>query len=112
MNLEEFISEALGQIVRGVSSARKAAGEAGAEISPSLKGEDKGRLQSSNGKNVVLVSFDIAVTAESGTDTKGGIGVVSGIFNLGSSGASTKSEATVSRVAFTVPVGLPGHGKS
>ena len=60
-----------------------------------------------NGRYATTVMFDVALTITEGTDTKGGIGVVSGIFNIGSSGQSSNENSSISRVSFSVPLKLP-----
>ncbi len=54
-----------------------------------------------------MINFDVALTVTEGTGTKGGIGVVTGIFTLGSAGQSEAESSTVSRVKFAIPVVLP-----
>jgi hypothetical protein len=54
-----------------------------------------------------IVEFDVALTAMEGTGTKGGIGVVAGMFALGSTGQSKEESSSVSRVKFSVPLSLP-----
>jgi hypothetical protein len=56
------------------------------------------------------LEFDVAVTAQEGTATKGGIGVFAGAIGLGSQGQSTAANQTVSRIKFAVPVLLPTIG--
>ena len=53
------------------------------------------------------VKFDVAVTATEGTGTKGGIGVVAGVFALGSQEQSSAEVSAVSRLKFAVPIALP-----
>jgi hypothetical protein len=53
------------------------------------------------------VSFNVAVTAAKGTKTQGGIAVFAGAFGLGSKGQSERSNETVNRIQFSVPVWLP-----
>ena len=112
MELREFVSQALANVVQGVSDAQSALGKNGKYINPELSTaqgslEDQGRLVSIQGQLVQTVEFDVAVTVTSGTGTKGGIGVVAGVFALGSQGQSTSENTAVSRLKFTVPVTLP-----
>jgi hypothetical protein len=53
------------------------------------------------------ISFDVAVTAAKGSKTQGGIAVFAGALGLGSRGQSEKSNETVNRIQFSVPVSLP-----
>lgn len=117
MNLQEFITQALSQIARGISEADEALREAGAIVNPrhvvgahADKDNVYGYLGSSNDKvrrAVHAVDFDVAVTAVEGKETKGGIGIVVGSIGLGSQGRSEESSTSVSRIKFRVPIALP-----
>jgi len=111
MQLEDFLSEALQQIARGIKSAQTGAGELGAAVNPAMdplhSGVIDGFIRTGTGLMIQIVKFDIAITATESTGTKGGVGVVTGMFNLGSSGNSHESTSAVSRLQFNVPVSLP-----
>lgn len=118
MELKDFVAVALREIVEGVAEAQTAVAPSGAKINPKLhrvipKGEKNYELfawADGEGANpVFLVNFDVAVTAARGAKTKGGVGVVAGVVSLGSSGASEKSESSVSRLSFRIPLLLPLH---
>lgn len=120
MELKDFVAQALTQIAEGVVQAQTTLDPLGAKVNPVIrhmlpKGEKSyeafGWAEGENGNPILLVSFDVGVTATEGTKTKGGIGVVTGIISLGSAGASDKSETAVSRLSFKVPLLLPLHGK-
>jgi hypothetical protein len=112
MDLKEFVSQALADVVQGVLNAQQALGTNGKYINPELSTqqgthERHGKLVSIQGQLVQTVEFDIAVTATEGTDTKGGIGVVAGFLTLGSQGQSSAETSAASRIKFSVPVALP-----
>lgn len=112
MELKEFISQALANIVQGVLAAQQVLGANGKYINPELSTqqgahEKHGKLVSIQGQLVQTVEFDVAVTATEGTGTKGGIGVVAGVFALGSQGQSSEEISAVSRIKFSVPITLP-----
>ena len=111
MQLEEFLSEALQQLVRGITTAQTQAGALGASINPVMDplhaGPIDGFIRTGTGLVIQVVKFDIAITATESTGTKGGVGVVTGMFNLGSAGNSQESSSAVSRMQFNVPVSLP-----
>ena len=112
MDLKSFVSQTLIQIVEGVNEAHSAVKAKGASVNPSFAGDVKNLPKSGfyhigSGQLAQCVEFDVALTVSEGTDTKGGIGVFSGVINLGSSGQSTNESVSVSRVKFTVPLGLP-----
>ena len=112
MNLREFVAQGLAEVVQGVSDAQSALGENGKYINPELSTQQgplqqQGRHVSVQGQLVHYVEFDVAVTATEGTGTKGGIGVVAGVFALGSHGQSSQEQSAISRIKFTVPLTLP-----
>lgn len=113
MELKEFITIALTQIVEGVHEAQEKAKACGAEINPTVMGgidyvaQHGGGLQTRTGNYAQVVKFDIAVTATEGKGTKGGIGIVTGALNLGSAGQSNSENTTSSRISFSVPLALP-----
>ena len=112
MDLKVFIEQVLAEIVQGVLDAQQTLGENGKYINPELSTqqgthEKHGKLVSIQGQLIQTVEFDIAVTATEGTGSKGGIGVVAGIFALGSQGQSSAETSAVSRIKFSVPVTLP-----
>lgn len=116
MELKEFIGQALADIVQGVMDAQQALGANGKYINPELSTqqgthEKHGKLVSITGQLVQTVEFDAAVTATEGKGTKGSIGVVAGVFALGSQGQSSAEISAVSRLKFSVPVTLPYREK-
>jgi len=68
-----------------------------------------GDAEMRGGQVVSFVEFDMAVTATEGKETKGGIGVVAGVFTLGSAGKSDAASGSESRIKFSVPLLLPTH---
>lgn len=112
MELKDFISETLSQIIAGVVDAQSkviSAGKGGA-VNPyvhSLNDPKSTYSRTEQKEPVVLVDFDIAIAAEQGTGTKGGVGVVAGIFTLGAQGQSNENQQTSNKIKFNVPVMLP-----
>lgn len=116
MNLKEFVAESLVEIVAGISDAQSRIADTGAQISPEINklfvksktgGTNMALGWDKNGGLIQIVDFDVAVTAIEGTETKGGIGVVAGIFALGAQGKSEESSQSISRIKFKVPISLP-----
>jgi hypothetical protein len=116
MELKDFVAQALIEIASGVVQAQEALAPIGAKVNPQLsrvlpKGEKNyevfGWAEGEGSNPILLVSFDVAVTASEGTKTRGGIGVMAGIVSLGSAGATDKAETAVSRLSFKVPLLLP-----
>lgn len=111
MDLKDFVSETLVQIVSGVVDAQARSEELGAKISPRLTGGANYAVQhgflAAEGGATQVVQFDVALTVKEGTGTKGGIGIVAGVISLGSTGQTSEENSSVSRVKFGVPVTLP-----
>ncbi len=100
MQLKEFISQTLAEIVEGVKDAQ----------AKTLDSENRGTYVNPFDKvtNVPRsIDFDVAVTATEGTSTKGGIGVFMGAVGLGSQGQSEAHNTSLNRIRFSVSVLLP-----
>ena len=111
IKLEVFVAESLSQIVRGVKRAQEEVKGTGAVVSPLMRtttdNNSVGQAEGLGGQPCYKVTFDVAVTANEETATSGGIGVVAGVFALGSKGQSTDALANTSRIQFNVPLVLP-----
>lgn len=70
MDLKEFISETIVQIVAGVVDAQEKTKELGAKVSPKLTGAShfsvQHRFLSAEGGATQIVQFDVALTAKEG----------------------------------------------
>ena len=111
MDLKDFVVGTLTQIVDGVREAQSRTQHLGAKVNPHISTEASLVIRHgifyADGQASQLVHFDVALTAMEGTGTKGGIGVVAGVFTLGSTGQSQAENTSVSRVKFSVPLVLP-----
>jgi hypothetical protein len=94
MDIKTFVSESLTQIILGIEEAQKT--NANSVINPVR------RLTAE--KTIQDIDFDIAVTVEKETGTKGGIAVFAGAIGLGTQGQSKASDITASRIKFSIPV--------
>jgi len=106
------VTETLVQIAQGVKAAQALVVLDGAVINPSLSGaasinSQHGLLPTHGGVAARVVNFDVALTVNEVTGTKGGIGVFVGAVTLGSSGQSNAENVSVSHVKFSVPMSLP-----
>ncbi len=116
MELQQFITQSLVQIAKGVAEAQTELVGHGTLINPEIEnlfpsasgtpGNSLGWAKADQKSPVFMVDFDVAVTALDGTSTKGGIGVVAGVFALGSQGQSSNQNTSVSRLQFKVPIKL------
>lgn len=116
MDLEDYIAETIRQIVSGVSKAQSLTSEHGAVVNPNMRSNPTinsalGIIPLGTGVYAQLVHFDVALTVKKGTGTKGGIGVASGIVNLGSAGQSSSEDTAVNHVKFSIPLALPPSAK-
>ncbi|MBP6260958.1 MAG: hypothetical protein KA361_00855 [Chromatiaceae bacterium] len=111
MDLKEFVSQTLLQIIEGVHECQEQAKAFGAEVNPHLNSTHtemgKQNILWAGGRPAQIVQFDVALTVIEGTGTKGGIGIFAGAINLGSSGQSQSESSIVSRIKFGVPMVLP-----
>ena len=111
MRLQDFISESISQIINGVKDAKNK-NDTDARINPSelrLSSSVEQRELFDFRSHILLskVEFDVAVTTEEATGTKGGIGIFVGAIGLGSHGQSDTRSSSVSRIKLNVPIALP-----
>jgi hypothetical protein len=115
MNLDEFISESLKGIFKGVKDAQDFAKENGGRVNPIYfstnainKKNDFVKIESNEGSTMVTeIDFDIAVTASDKKESgiSGGISVLS--LKFGGKTDGEKYNETVSRIKFSIAVALP-----
>ena len=109
MDLRQFVSETLTQILDGVEDARKKcdARTIAPQMMADLPGGDGFGRDAIDGNALFLVDFDVAVTAEEmkAQEMKAGISVV-GFGAAGGDSATSKRNENVSRIRFKVPVRL------
>lgn len=113
MDLKEFVTEALLQVAEGIEAAQAELQEtgSGARINTSVTRDDSRTLVAGGRRHSVeFVEFDVAILANSGTETKAGVGLtVASLLNLSAGGRSNQSQGTESRIKFKVPVVFPKH---
>ena len=113
MELKDFVKETLVEISQGVSEAQNE--QTNSLINPRLKtnesnvksillAEDGTGRGVKGGRLLDYVEFDVAITIDNNTKTKGKISVLFGAVNLSSQGASENKDTSISRVKFKVPV--------
>jgi len=110
MDLKDFVSQSLIQIVEGVVSASSRVAELGGAVSPEYNAKTEGALgRSRDGKSrpVQAVEFDVAVVAGSESSMEGGGGLKISVISIGAKGSGTDREQTTSRIQFVVPLQLP-----
>ena len=107
MDLKNFISSAVSQIVEGMVAAQAAAATHGATLNPAFEPSAKGNAsaagQAAAGARVSTIAFDVAVTAVEDAGAEGGA-------TLRVAGAGAKPHAKgeeVTRLQFSLPIVLP-----
>jgi len=118
MNLEEFVSTSLEQIVNGVKRAQETTrlkGKCSFEanlVNPAVMYSadmaPKGAYFATSDRNLVhFVSFDVAVTADSAVEGRGGISLKVAGLGFEAGGTGLTKDSVVSRIKFEVPIALP-----
>lgn len=114
MELSEFVNQSLTQIVKGVKESqdeiRAQGGYANSAIFTSASGKESATHfgSVSDGQNVLLVDFDVAITVSDASE--GGIGgklSVASLFKLEAGSKGTAASESTSRIRFKVPLALP-----
>ena len=117
MDLKQFVSETISQIVDGIIDADSRIAQSGGAVNPSNTVTNKagdgpyGYYAGNKDKRyrpvVQEIQFDVVLNAAEGSETKGGIGIHVGAIALGSAGKSDAETSSQSRVKFSVPLLLP-----
>lgn len=110
MDLKDFVSQSLIQIVEGVVSASKVVSDLGGAVSPAYSArreETLGHTTDGSGRPVQGVEFDVAVVAstEAASEASGGLRI--SVLSVGMKGSDKDSQQTTSRISFTVPLASP-----
>lgn len=114
MKLQEFVSETLKEIIAGVKESQKYAESEGAWVSPRVTRAEIGvgtrsarYVTQEGGATIKQIEFDVAVTSTEGSATEAGAGIFVAAIGLGAKGKSDTSSSSVSRIKFSIPLGLP-----
>jgi len=113
VDLKDFVSSSLTQIIEGVGDAQKRAAASGAWISPVGKNiphrEGARKIETPNGVGYLEdVHFDVAITVSDQQQAGGGAGIQIFGAKLGADGNVKYQNEAVSRIQFTIPVVWPG----
>lgn len=114
MKLDDFVSETLKQIIKGVVAAQEYGNTQNAKVNPitaRFHGNTEGQtFCQETGVPLQKVEFNVAVTVtEEQTSANDGESV--GSISVSSSSSSSSQNSSVSRIQFEVPVLLPTTGK-
>lgn len=104
MNIKEFVSESLVQLIEGVQDAQNRTKETGAKINPMCRQFHHGETVSEDtGESNRVVTFDIAVSADKKLGASGEVKV----WGIAAGGNKSSNASEVSRMQFSVYVILP-----
>jgi len=111
MDIREFVSSSILQVMEGVADTQERARELGGYVNPtahSLNANGGHIGITANSLAIYPIAFDIAVTVggESGMEAGAKLQVAS-IVSIGGKGKSADKHETISRVKFSVSVTLP-----
>jgi len=118
VQLEEFVQNAIEQIMRAVAKAGKEVRAIDGEINPRPQGEGKELVQAGivrafggGGGSLSFIEFDIAVTATKEEGRESGVGVLFAAIGAGMKEKRQAGDETVSRISFKIPVMFPHNDK-
>ena len=112
MKLEEFVSETIQQIIKGVISAQVYATNVSASINPEgihQNGTGTAYFNQKTGNWGQPIEFDISVTTKEEGEIKSGAGVFVSIFKVGVEGKDGQESSMSNRIKFTIPIFLPNQ---
>jgi hypothetical protein len=98
MELKDFLSRALVELVQGIREAQDKVADLGALVSPEMM---------AGTSTIQEVEFDLEVTTSEGEATKGGLGIFVGALGVGAQGKTESRSGSVGRMRFKVPVSYP-----
>ena len=104
MKLKSFISEAISDIIKGVTDAQVAIGDGivvPANLSVTIDAVKTGITE------FQLIDFEVTVNAEEGSGREAGLNVVAAVFGAGIKNSATKSGGHAATLKFKIPIRLP-----
>ena len=109
MELRDFISETLIQIVQGINDAQEALKDTDCAINPrDIVFENRSYVNLKNKLHIVHdIDFNIALTNTSNSEDKTGIGVMLGSCGIGNNKTSSGGNTSNTNISFSVPVVFP-----
>jgi hypothetical protein len=111
MNLQEFITETITQIIDGVVQSQKHAKESGAYVNVPVVsvGNKSYKIVDVSLPEPQIIEFDIAVGAIKSEETKGGMGIFVAGIGIGYQEKEDSSGSELSRIKFSIPVVIPSQ---
>lgn len=118
MELSEFISLSISEIINGIEKARIVAADRGVIVSPNkmvtmdsskMMVFDDSKGEPRFGIPVCMVDFEIAITEIQTSENKVGLGVAFSILNGGASKSKGDESNNYSKVKFSIPLTYPEY---
>jgi 1-aminocyclopropane-1-carboxylate deaminase/D-cysteine desulfhydrase-like pyridoxal-dependent ACC family enzyme len=118
MNLQQFITETLVQISKGIEGADKQLADSSAIVNPRHVAAEP-KLDSAYGflieehevRNhraiVQKIDFDVALHASTSTEAAGKVGLLVAGIGIGTKASSEHGDKSESRIKFSIPMVLP-----
>jgi len=110
MELKDFITETLTQMMEGVKNAQEKAKEFGAIVNPPSIHKKESTINLGNlgeYQRIQTIEFEVSLTSTSTNDTQKGISVAFAGIGLGSGKGNNEQNAIVNRIKFEIPIALP-----
>lgn len=108
MDIKEFTTQTLVQIVKGANEADSQLQKIGGYIPKNglASNGDYRYVRGTVEGNVIDVDFDVAITATESDGKSGGAGIKVVAFNFGGNVESKVESQTISRIKYTIPLVL------
>lgn len=115
MELKDFISQAIKDLLHGVLEAQNDAKTGNCVVPSGKQSNDlfpKGNVVHNGDWTSTLVNFDIAISAEESAAKGGKAGVKIAVLSAALDTENTNKNTSTSRIQFSVPVILPKNTKN
>jgi hypothetical protein len=112
MELKDYVSQTLIQIIEGVEAAQEIAKAKGAIINGQgmvfARGQNSGSYHNSfDGRVYQPIEFDVAITTMESDNAKGGFGIFVGPIGAGVQGQTGSQNSSQNNIKFSIPLALP-----
>ena len=112
MDLKEFVKETIVQVVKGIADANAALSEETAFVASDNIQTNKDFKCATDKKGcqhyVTDVDFDVTITVQHSRTQGGGVYIKVPVFGeIGGKGSSENTNASISRIKFSLPLALP-----
>jgi len=114
IELKDFISQSLIQIIDGVRVAQQHASDHKAKVVPQLQpgsGPSDALRTHPDSRPLQNIDFDVAVQASTKDQAEGQIGILIATLGIGVKGSEETETSAISRIKFSIPLELPTQGQ-